>query len=103
MKKNKATDIYTISYLVRHPQTREIILKYLAPILDEQELIANQRTLREMFPLNMASGNAFMVVQALMKELDAIEVPLKALVEYKDSKLHENLSFTQLPKGSSIS
>lgn len=96
-KKKTITNTYSISYLIQHPQTRGLMFKYLSPILTEEELLANDYTLDEMFPHNMASGNKFYVIQMLMYELNLIPLPLNKVVEGEDGKLYEDLSHVKPP------
>lgn len=68
---------YSVGYLVGHPQTREIVLRHLKPLmLGEEQLRSVDGTLRGMFETNMGGGIPYEIIVPLMDELDAIPMPL---------------------------
>jgi len=100
--KRTVTNTYPISFLVRHPQTRGLMLKHLSPILTEEELLANQQSLDGMFPVTLASGNRFIVIQILKKELNTLELPLRAVIESNDGRFYEVSSDMDVSAQSSL-
>ncbi len=72
------SETYTLSFLVKHPKTKAIVLKHLGSLnVDEQQLSSVDGTLREMYDTNMGGGIPHDIIIALMAELDTIETPLK--------------------------
>ncbi len=68
------SDTYTLSFLVKHPKTKEIVLKHLKPLnVDEQQLSSVDGTLKNMYDTNMGGGIPHDIIVALMAEIDTLE------------------------------
>lgn len=78
----KISETYTLSYLARHPLTRDIVFKHLRPdIVDEYQLNQVHTTLRILADTNMGGGIPYDTLQKLVTELDRISV--SKIEEYK--------------------
>ena len=67
---------YSLAYLVKHPKTKDIVLKHLRPIIrDDKQLDNIHATLHDLCD-NMGGGIPYGVMAALMGELDSIPLPL---------------------------
>lgn len=71
----KISETHTLSYLVQHPHTRDVVLKYLRTLgVDEQQIAQVHATLRELTDTNMGGGIPYDTMVQLVAELDGIPV-----------------------------
>ena len=67
----KISRIYTLSFLIKHPLTKPIILKHLH-FADESQLSQVHDTLENLATTNMGGGIPYGIMVKLVKELDKI-------------------------------
>jgi len=68
---------YSLAYLVKHPKTKDIVLKHLRPILQDDKQLDNvHATLQDLCDTNMGGGIPYGVMTALMGELNSLPIPL---------------------------
>ncbi len=73
VKAGQITRKYSLGFLVKHPASKSVVLKHLAPLgFDADRLGHIEGTLRVMFERNMGGGIPFAVIEALMCELDGL-------------------------------
>jgi len=69
---DKISSTYTFAFLVKHPASKEIVLKHLAPLgIDEAHLSRVDGTLSSLLE-NMGGGIPYHILVALMEELDQL-------------------------------
>ena len=69
------SDSYTVSTLMKMPETKEILLKHLGSLgIDEKQLSSVHATLKEMRDTNMGGGIPYNTIMALMKDLDSCDL-----------------------------
>ncbi len=71
------TNTYTLAQLTTHPQTKEIIHKYLQPLVgDMKHLEFIGCTLDDLATYNMGGGIPYEMMVSITKELNEIRLPL---------------------------
>jgi hypothetical protein len=66
----KVSQSYTLAFLVKHPISKEIVLKHLVPLgVDADHISRVDATLSALMD-NMGGGIPYKVIVALMEELD---------------------------------
>jgi hypothetical protein len=69
----KVTKTYTLAFLVKHPASREIVLRHLTPLgIAESQLSRVDSTLSSLMN-NMGGGIPYHIIVPLIEELDCLK------------------------------
>ena len=74
-----------ISYLMKQPESREILLCHLSPLgLTAESLESNSGNLQAMVEINMGGGLPYTIAVRLLNELNDLKIPYPSSIETGD-------------------
>ncbi len=70
----KVSQTYALAFLVKHPASRKIVLRYLTPLgIDESRLSGVDSTLSSLMD-NTGGGIPYQIIVLLIEELDCLTI-----------------------------